>query len=241
MPPRKGFRVPTTAHRFGIMLRVHRRHKYLRRIFDNFRRLAQGRSLFLSIQADRPTPEVAATLGKLVKRLPPSIKVGLIESPFPLLERKERYMEALQLQYDHLRELADGDLQVAALWDDDFWLTPAGIRELRGHLNIMRVDRVEARSVFLWDDHEHHNTNFPPHWQALAFRVYPTDNFPRDYTVHCPVRVAAGSSVRLRNTLQNAGYMDEEDRQLTWLAYLRAGKIDAHTTKLVQPPKLEKI
>jgi len=234
-------RVPTTAHRFGIMLRVHRRHQYLRRIFDNFRKLAQGREVFISIQADRPTPEVAALLGKLVEKLPASIKVGFMESPFPLLERKERYMEALQIQYEHLKDLAGRDLQAAALWDDDFWLSAKGIRELRGHLDILEADRVEARSIFLWDTPEQHNTNFPPHWQALVFRVFPNDNYPLDYTVHCPVRAAVGSCVRLHNPILNAGYMDEEDRKLTWLAYRRAGKIDAHTIKLTTPPTLEKV
>lgn len=232
--------VPTTANHFGIMLRVHRRHRYLPYIFGTFHRLAKGRNVYISVQTDRITPQVAAELARRVKQLPPNVKLEVFECPFPLVERRERFMEALQLQYDHLRSMCP-ELQVGALWDDDMWLTKEGVRELRGHLDILEYDRIEIDTHFLWDSFDEINVAFPNHRQALVFRVYPGDQYPLDLVVHCPARAAVGSHKLMRNKLVNAGYMEKADREVVWEMYKKAGKIDAHTIKLVQPPKLEKL
>lgn len=229
---------PTTVRRYGVMLRLHRRHEYIEKIFQNFRALAARRELFLAIQLDRPSAEVAAALAKQIKNLPSRWTVDVFETPYALVTRRENYMLALQTHLEVLEELAHHKLDAASLWDDDMWLTKKGLTELKGHLDILEADRIEARSYFLWDKKSQANEAFPAHWQALLFRYYRGDKFPQDYIVHCPHRVAQGPYIRMENRLRNAGYLDPDDRRLTWEAYKKAGKVDAHTLQLVNDPQL---
>lgn len=234
--------VPIPVKRLGVMLRLHRRHKYIKRIFKNFRRMAKGRKFFLAVQLDRPSADVAAALDKELRNAPDTWTIDIFESPIKLVDQTgENYMEALQHHYEYLLALSDGSLDAACLWDDDSWLEAKAMREFLGHLDILEADRVEIKSRFLWDDPTQHNTAFPVHWQALLFRVLPRDRYPTDYMVHCPDRAAQGKCIRMKACLTNAGYLDPDDRRLTWLAYRRAGKIDAHTVALIKEPKLERL
>ncbi len=231
----------TTVTRFGVMLRVHRRDMYLEDIFKNLRYLSRGREFHLAIQADRPSAAVTKELNRLVKQAPDSWNIEVFDAPCKLVDRKENFMVPLQAHYEYLCDMADGKLDAAALWDDDFWLTKKGLRELKGHLDILDADRIECKSLFLWDNRSQANEAFPPHWQALVFRVLPGDRYPEDYIVHCPHNAAQGKHIRMSNQLRNAGYMDADDRRLTWQAYKKAGKIDAHTLSLVKDARLEEI
>lgn len=219
------------------MWRLHRRHDYLERCWKNFVSLAKGRDLYLSIQLDRPSGDVVAELQPLLDRAPGRWKIDVFDARAPLVDRRENYMEAADYQYQRLRAL--GPLDAAILWDDDMWLTGAALREAKGHLTQLDADRVAIRSRFLWDDLEHYNDAFPPHWQTLIFRCYPNDHFPRTYIAHNTEQAERGKVIRMRNFLTNAGYLDPDDRRATWEAYKRAGKIDTHTRCLIQPPNLK--
>ena len=234
----------TYAHRvkrWGVMLRVHRRDRYIPKVFDTLRKLARGRRVALVVMADRPSSAVLSALDRQLKQIPSNIKTRVVDAPFPLVGAGEKFMQALQIHYEYLLDL-DPALDAASLWDDDMWLQRAGIRELRGHLDYLDYDRLDARSYFLWDHPDQANEAFPPHWQALVFRVYRGDQFPTTVMTHAPEKVAfSRRAARLTNRLWNAGYFSADERQQLWDKYRRAGKIDAHTRSLVRPPKLVKV
>lgn len=222
--------------RLGIMWRLHRRHAYLERCWHNFVALGRGREVILSIQLDRPSGDVVRTLEPLLKRVPSNWHLDMFDAREPLVDRRENYMEAADFHYQRLKAIADID--AASLWDDDMWLEREGVRELRGHLTQLNADRVYVQSRFLWDDTDHYNDAFPPHWQDIVFRCYPNDHYPRTFIAHCTEQVAHNPPIQMRNFLTNAGYLDPDDRRATWEAYKRAGKIDTHTKCLIESPKL---
>lgn len=128
------------------------------------------------------------------------------------------------------------------LWDDDALFAPRALTELRGHLDCLEYDRVEAISLFLWDTPRRVNTAFPEHRSACLFRVYEGDEFPTDFEVHCPRYCARSDRATvLKNPWLNYGYMEPEERQITFEAQKAAGKIDAHTLCLIRPPTLKRL
>lgn len=223
------------------MLRLHRRAKYIRRIFDTIRKVARrGPKTYVAVMLDRPDVEVTVELDRQLRNLPDSIEAAHFEAPYPLVDDRENFMAALKVHYEYLRGMADVD--AASLWDDDMWFDAAGIRELRGHMHILEYDRIEARSYFLWDHLDMANDAFPPHWQAILFRAYEGDDFPENYMVHCPHQTAISQySCRMHNRLRNAGYLTEEERARSWDMFKRAGKIDGHTMCLIKDPKLVRV
>lgn len=232
--------VPIPVNHWGVMLRLHSRHKYIDKIFDNYRKLSKRRRTYISVMLDRPTREVCFGLDKVIKHLPPTIEVDIIEAPIRLVGENENFMKALQVHYEHLLGL--GPVQAASLWDDDFWFRRGGVREFSGHLASLEYDRIEARSYFLWDHPDQANDKFPPHWQAILFRCYPGHKFPEDYMVHCPHEVAQSSAhKKMTHRLFNAGYIDRDDRERTFQMYKRAGKLDRHTLSLVGDPQLVRL
>lgn len=223
------------------MLRVHRRHEFLDKVLSTIANICRDRKGYLCIQADRPSAAVTAALEKGLRRLPESIEVDVFETPIKLVAQGENFMEALQIHYARLLDWAP-KIQAAALWDDDMWLTGHGARELRGHLDIFDIDRIDILTKFLWNDDEHYNDEFPKHRQTLVFRVIPGDKYDPSYIAHAPDRAAQSHArVELRNPLINAGLMNEDDRKLTFEAYKKAGKLDKHTLTLVRPPKIRKL
>lgn len=232
--------VPIPVKHWGVMLRLHSREKYLDRIFDIIRKCGRRRQTYLSVMLDRPTSAVCFKLDKLIQQLPASIAVDIIDAPFPLVSDNENFMDALQVHYEHL--LGMGPVQAVSLWDDDFWFRRGGIREFRGHLASLEYDRVEARSYFLWDHPNQANDGFPPHWQAILFRVYPDHKYPKDYIVHCPHEIAQSSAhKKMKHRLYNAGYINKDERERTFEMYKRAGKLDRHTFSLVGDPQIVRL
>lgn len=194
----------------------------------------------LYVSADRPTAEVTKALMRLERdATSPNFHVVVEEAPAPVVSASgQSWMEVLSGQYRRLLLAAPG-IQAAMLWDDDALFTRSGLRSLRGLLQFLDVDRVEVESLFLWNHPDRVNVRFPPHWSACLFRVYPEDEFPTDFVVHCPRHCARSDRVvRLQSPWLNYGYMDPSDRELTWEAQKAAGKIDAHTLCLVSEPHL---
>lgn len=223
----------------GIMLRVHSRHEYLDRVFATFARLAnEDRNVTVCIMYDRANAEIISAINYAFERYPYLRRLEM-QAPFALVDEKgEHFMEALDIQYEALRAEVP-NLDAASLWDDDMWLTPAGLVELNKILDNFDCDRLETRTYFLWDSLERANENFPPHWQALVFRVYPEDRYSTDFMVHCPEYTAFSPELRrMTHRLRNAGYMEPRERQRTWEMFKRAGKIDSHTMVLQVPPRL---
>ena len=125
------------------------------------------------------------------------------------------------------------------LWDDDALFSPPALTELRKHTRFLEYDRLDVLSLFLWNTPQRVNTTFPAHWSTCLFRVYDGDEFPLDFEVHCPRYCAHSDRVGvLKNPCLNFGYMDPEERQMTFEDQKAAGKIDAHTLCLVRPPTL---
>lgn len=148
-----------------------------------------------------------------------------------------RWMEVLALQYEMFRQKAPG-LDACMLWDDDALFSPGALRELRGHLRCLCHDRVEVKSLFMWNHPHQYNEAFPEHWSACLFRVYPHDEWPTNFEVNCPRFCArSGRCARLTSPWLNFGYMDADQRRLTWEDQKAAGKIDAHTLCLVRPAR----
>jgi hypothetical protein len=223
----------------GIMLRVYRRHEFICKVFETLARLAtEDRKVTVSVLYDRPTAKVLEEVNHGFDRFPWLNRIE-IPAPFPLVDEKgEHFMEALDVQYEDMRAKVP-NLDAASLWDDDMWFRPAGIFEATKLLDKFEADRIETRTYFLWDKMSQANDAFPAHWQALFFRVYPEDRYTTEFMVHCPEHTAFSPYlIRQKERLHNAGYMKTDERQKTWEQFQRAGKIDAHTMCLVNPPCL---
>jgi hypothetical protein len=153
----------------------------------------------------------------------------------------EHWMEVLKEQYKQLRKLAP-DIDAASLWEDDAILSKEAFGELRDFLRCLEYDRVEIESLFFWDNTTEVNVAFPRHWSAILFRCYPDDEYPLDFVVHCPERVARSERwARFKGPWLNYGYMEKDDRELTFQAQKAAGKVDTHSTCLVSDPVLKKV
>lgn len=165
-----------------------------------------------------------------------------MEAPGPVVSEKGlKWMSVLREQYRQLLELYPG-IDAGTLWEDDALLTHEALREFRGYLRCLDVDRVDGRSLFLWDAPATVNIAFPDHWSTSLFRVYPNDDFPLKYEVHCPDSVARSPRVaKLEHPWLNFGYMDPDARETTWESQKAAGKIDAHTICLISSPELRKL
>jgi hypothetical protein len=221
-------------------MRVHREHRYLRRIFKQLRRLARKvGNLHLLISVDRPSGEVAARVTEEQFNANDHYDVTVIDSPKIVTEAGCNWMGVLQETYSRFRSIYPF-AQACALWDDDMILSDDMERELRAHLRDLRHDRVEALTQFLWDDELHWNAGFPAHWSAFLFRVYPGDQYPTNYVVHCPDRVAKSAKhTQFKAPLVNFGYVDPKLRPLIFQRAKESGRIDAHTLTLVKPPNLQ--
>jgi hypothetical protein len=232
----------------GILLRVHRRHEYLARIFDQVRKLNRARKITLSIAADRPTPDVL----KVVSReLALAQKVGnrflnVHSSPPVVSSAGARWMEPLMALHEYQTRDVEasgfGPVQAGMLLDDDALFTPAGIKELRGHLLELCYDRLDVQHLFLWDHQDRHNASVPEHWSCAVWRQYPSDHFSTAFVVKCPQRVARSSRVcRLAEPALEYGWLTQEARDAAFTAAKAAGRLDAHTLSLVRPPNLQRI
>lgn len=222
----------------GVMVRVHRRAEYLHRVFDCLNRLAsKRRQVTVAVMYDRPSGAVMRAVNQGFTRHPRLGRLEL-EAPFRLVdEQGEHFMEALIEHYAFLRQ--EADIDAGSLWDDDMWLDAQGRQELRRLLGALRHDRIDARSYFLWDDFDHANEAFPPHWQALVFRAYPEDEYTTEFMTHAPEHCAFSPyGTRMQSRLLNAGYLTAEGRQRTWEMFQKAGKVDGHTMCLTLPPRL---
>jgi hypothetical protein len=169
------------------------------------------------------------------------LQIAQIEGQPIVRSTKIDWMGPLQAAYEQLRAVFP-DVTHASIWDDDMILSKRLERELRGHLQDFRYDRVMAQSWFLWDDGDHVNMNFPPHWSTIVWRIAAGDRMPTTFVHQATERVAQSNNyLRLDNPLLNYGYMRAEDRPLIWETARKAGRIDAHTLTLVKPPKLWKL
>lgn len=226
------------VRRWAVLLRVHRRHKYLSRVFRCLKRLGKGREVLLCIMADRPSGDVVDAVDRQVTNLPDNFQVEVVEAPCRLVdEGVENFMQALRTHMGHVRSM--GEFDAFSIWDDDMWFRTGGVKELRRHMDSLAYDRIEARSAFLWDHSDQVNTRFPVHWQAILARHYPRDEFPLHIITHATEKVAMSPHVcHMERALVNAGYLDADEREDTWDTYKRAGKLDAHTLCLKAEPRL---
>lgn len=226
-------------NRWGVMLRLHRRHQFLSTIFDNLRALGQGRLTHVAVQLDRPSAAVASALETEMAKCDGTFSFDVFAAPHALLDGQEQYAAALPAQYQRLVAWgADG----ASLWDDDMYFRRADLKEFAGYLALLKTHRVDVRSRFLWDDTAHYNASMPEHWQAMLFQVLPGDDFTTDFTAHCPRACALSpSAAKFDAFLMNAGYLTEVDRERVFAAYRAVGKLDDFTLALVRHPSKRKL
>ncbi|MCI0354830.1 MAG: hypothetical protein L0099_07315 [Acidobacteria bacterium] len=156
-------------------------------------------------------------------------------------EGGQQWMSNLRVHYQRLLGRAP-DAQVGMLWDDDILYTHGGMRELSGHLTFLGYDRLDANWVYPWDDEAMVNANMPAHRATMAFKVLDGDDFPADYVVHCPDRVAHSHNVcLLKHPVMSMGFLEAEDRERGFSASRDAGRIDAYTLAIFDAPRLERI
>jgi len=237
----KSFGQTIRVKNLGVILRVHRRKKYLHRILrqiNGFRSYG-GPTITVLISCDRPTPAVAAEVVKQAEKFP-ELMIQIWPSPRAIVSSEGlNWMPVLAEQYRQLLEIEGPPFDACMLWDDDALFTRGAIVELRRHMKCLEYDRIDALSLFLWDTARRVNTAFPTHWSACLFRVYEGDQFPTDFEVHCPRHCARSTNVAvLKNPWLNYGYMESEERQRTFEDQKAAGKIDAHTLCLIRSPTL---
>ena len=221
----------------AFLLRVHRRHKWLPTIIRQLGSLAKGRRSHLIVRLDRPSPEVIGTLDRTVNDAPFN-DVTFI--PATTATRGEGFQNWASSCVD-LHEAMKGldEFDAAMLVDDDVLFTRSSLAELRRHLDFFTHDRVEARWAMCFGDKQTEDKNFPDHWAATAFRVYPDDSWSTERVQHAPAHAADSPRVgRLRSPLLHMGYLTDEDREEAWEAAKSSGKIDAHTMALIKEPSL---
>lgn len=233
----------------GILLRVHRRHEYLGKIFDQIRKLNRSRKITVTVGMDRPAPKVIAAVHKEMELCLRSRKNRIVNChPMPpvVSATGARWMEPLlALHENHRRDCAAsgwGPPDAGMLLDDDALFTDAGLAEIRGHLLELTYDRLDVRHLFLWDHPDQHNANVPEHWSCAVWRQYPGDHFPTTFVTKSPERVARSRSVlRLEHAALEYGWLTQDARDAAFTAAKAAGRLDAHTLSLVRPPNLQRL
>lgn len=239
-PSAKAIRVK----RLGVLLRVHREHKYLKRIFRQISHLARAvEHTYVLIGADRAGPRVLRLCEGFARNCNDSITVSIVDALPVLTTGGANWMGSLNVLYGELLDLA-GPLgpDAAMLWDDDMLLSRDLQRQLEGAFQCFEADRLEARTLFLWDSPDQYNGAFPEHWSTILFRVWCGDTFPLDYVTHSPDQVArSGRYIRSPHAILNYGYISADQRPLIWKRKLDAGLIDAHSLALVRRPTLEPV
>jgi len=233
------------VRRLGLMLRLHRRARWIPDIFKQMRRIARDvNEIYTVVMVDRVSHEVVTTLNRELERKENEIlNIELMDAPSEgiVSSNGQKWMESLRVQYGRLRLNAGYPLDAAMLWDDDCLFSEDGLRELRGHLRCLEYDRLDGESIFFWDDKEHINTRFPRHVQASLFRVYPDDDYPKnnDFIVAAPEYVSRSHNwLLLSNPILNHGYMTKADREMVFAAAKLSGRMDDHTLTLVRSPEI---
>lgn len=223
----------------GILLRVHRRHACLRRIFKQFNQLTNHTRVTVVVLADRATDRVNEEL-EVCREVYPDLTIQVETSPCPLVSGSgELYMTALKTHHNLGRKYGCSHFVV---WDDDFWMSKKLFDEVVELAQEWpsELDVTYVKSLFLWNHADKHNTKLPEHWQHFIWRDVPYTEFTPRMMVHCPERlVREGSLGHHEGALINAGYQHAEDRQSTFERYRRAGKLDPFTFALLAEPKLE--
>jgi len=233
----------------GVMLRCHARHAYLPDIFAMVRRLvpkAAKKSFHItfSIGVDRPTADVVCEINREMRR--PWRRGKYYYHPsFPIVSTAGfEWMQQLRALHEaHLADCLDNvgsPPDAILLLEDDRLLTPAGERELRGHLTFLEHDRLDVEAKFCWDDPAQINTDVLEHWCALLWRHYRGDEFPLNRVVNAP-NAATNSprSLRLTHPMKDFGWLTSEERERSWLANKEAGRIDHFTLALQRKPVLK--
>lgn len=224
--------------KLGVMLRVRARAASLRVVLDEllaYRTL--GIDPKIHVLADRPTTDVQAVLDDYRDHF-----WGLHYLDFPILSRKdgERFREAKYRQY-HLLEPASPDWVL--LQDDDRIFERAGaLRELPTALADPDVDLLYAKSLFLWDDHDHVNLS-RDHCSPVLFRYRPDQSFPLDRDIQAPLPLHDEAIVRgrirtLDTPLLDVGTLRLPERERVYRAFLEAGKADAYVASIITPPRI---
>jgi len=233
----------------GIMLRVHARHQYISPLLsDIHRHLGRQRKVTVTIGADRPSPKVIAAVARMVDnnhRFAGRF-LNVHEIPASVCNAGAGWMAPVRYLHECHRQDVDasgfGPSQACMLIDDDALFTARGLREIRGHLNDFAYDRLDVRHLFCWDAPDLHNAGVPPHWSAGVFRVLEGDDFPTNFVVRCPERVARSQNVcRLSEPVHELGWLKESDRKAAFAAAKAAGRLDGHTLSLVRTPNLQRI
>lgn len=222
----------------GVMLRLHKREQYLRDIVKQIKHLGRHRKVTLVLCFDRPSQAVVRTVDRL--DFPEHWEIVTTEAPAPVVSTHgERWSEVLQHCF---LEIRDRGCDAGMLWDDDLLYTPRALKEIRYHLEYLAYDRIDALWYHVWDSEDQHNDAFPPHWAAALFRIYPSDSFSSRFVAHCPERTALSErSEVLEFPALHYGYFQPADRDASWLAAKRSGKLDGHTLALVRKPKLRDV
>jgi len=224
-----------------ILLRVHRRSKYLRDIFKQISQLSKGRKTTVIVRSDRPSVEVISSLDRIEQDLEDNITMNFFEARSRTrsssgelwgLSCKEIHAEMNQL------EDVPG---IAMLWDDDVLFTTESLQEVKDYLSFIETDRIDIRWAMCHGSTIIENTTFPQHWATCAFRVIPGDAWSDTLIQHAPEAASLGTSKRISSPALHLGYLTEDDREDAWLSAKASGKLDSHSYALIRPPQLKEL
>jgi hypothetical protein len=214
----------------GVLLLAHRRPALLPLIVRQIK--GAWPLSCIQIALDRPSPAVL----EVVQDLSRVEGVEVLRCPMPAVAERENFMAVREWQR---QQMASRDPKYMAIWDDDHVLESTA--EAKADM-AAGIDLLYAVKVFLWDSLQMVNTRMPEHRSVLFFRVRPGDAFPLDRMIHAPADVHdhPGSTALLGARLIDVGYLDAAERAQIFARYARAGKIDAATKPLVEPPALKR-
>lgn len=219
-----------------IFTLAHSRPKLLPLIVEQAQQLCdRGLETRVEFGVDHETEEVFYVLEDLLLKNPKL--VSAVRIPFQVVDDKEHFMEARNVQLASLRRF---EPRYAALWDDDHLMEYP--YELLPQIN-KGTDLIYSDKVYFWDSLHFHNIGLPLHRSVLAFKVRPGDTYPLDRTINAPQGVhddPAATKKVLESRLLDIGYMTSAERWRVFKVYKDAGKIDALTMGLMAAPTLKR-
>jgi len=187
------------------------------------------------IHTDRCTPPVRTVVQKW---LDTGFVLGTIDSKVPV--RSPEHGETFNLArssglwfLDYLGVKA----QWASFWDDD-WLLADPARAVRALLLHMDVPYWKAAILFAWTPDGQINIR-QHHCSPLFFRYQPYMHMHPKWHTHVPEELRMQEGEILGSYLLDRGAATVEERLALYKECARAGKCDAYTQRLVQPPQLK--
>lgn len=234
----------------AVLLRVHRRHRWLPLILRQIQTLAACRRVHLLIHVDRPTPEVSRfledlkSLGELEA---PNLRFTLLYADAPVQSGADTdWIAPLRRLLEMARR--SGPVDAAMVWDDDWLLSDHLMDEILLALEHLQYDRYDADWIQCSNpEGTQYDAAFPRHRGCVLFRAYRDDDWRSTLTsrvvgggAFCPHYVMRSDlACVLDGNVMHFGYCTDAERKKAWESAKASGQLCAFFRQLAAPPDLQ--